>query len=84
MKPLILNLGACLLLALGLVITTRAQGEPDKQAAAAHVAAVTRCREQLTADERAAKDKSGAEQAAALKKARKNYDDCIKVASRVH
>ena len=83
MKLIIISTGICLVMALGVVIPTTAQRTNEHKPSSGHAAAVRRCRDQLTADKRAAKDLSGAPQKAALAAAERDYADCLKEASKI-
>jgi len=70
-------------MALGVVIPTTAQHGNEHKPTSAHAAAVRRCRDELTADKRAAKELSAALQKAALAAAERDYNDCLKAASKI-
>jgi hypothetical protein len=85
MKRQLMKAGLSLALAAGVCAAAAARGNSNRQGAnARHAAAVKRCKDNYEAARRAAKEKAGAEQAAALAAARRDYDDCMKAASRVH
>ena len=83
MRHIMRNATLALALALGLCATESATVQDGKRPPSRHAAAVKKCRDDYDAARRAAKNMTGQAQQTALAAAQRNYDDCIKEASKV-
>lgn len=83
MRHILRNVTLALALALGLCANFSAKVQKERKPSQ-HAAAVQRCKDDYAAAKRSAKDITNAqEQQAALAAAKRDYDDCIKEASKV-